>query len=346
MQASRRLLLALVGSTFCIGAFAQAWPSKPIKVIVPFPPGGGTDIIARETTQKVAAATGWTFVIDNKPGAGGNLGVDAVAKAPADGYTIVLGQTSNIAINPSLYAKLPYDPQKDLAPIVLIANAPLVMVTGTGTPLKTLADAVNAAKAKPGQVNFASPGNGTVAHLTEEMFQKAAGIKTQHVPYKGANQALTDVISGNVELYMSSVPTLLGHIKQGKLRALAVTSAKRVDDLPNVPTINESGYKGFDAVTWFGLLAPAATPKDVIAKLNAEFNKALKLPELGKRLGDEGADIAGGTPEEFAALIKGASPRWGKVVQESGAKVDGPGAHAQPAGARTGKPHRTIWRSS
>jgi tripartite-type tricarboxylate transporter receptor subunit TctC len=322
MQASRRLLLALVGSTLCFGAFAQAWPSKPIRIVVPFPPGGGTDIIARETSQKVAAATGWTFVIDNKPGAGGNLGVDAVAKAPADGYTIVLGQTSNIAINPSLYTKLPYDPQKDLAPIVMIANAPLVMVTGTNTPLKTLADAVNAAKAKPGQVNFASPGNGTVAHLTEEMFQKAAGIKTQHVPYKGANQALTDVISGNVELYMSSVPTLLGHIKQGKLRALAVTSAKRVDDLPNVPTINESGYKGFDAVTWFGLLAPAATPKDVIAKLNAEFNKALKLPDLAKRLGDEGADIAGGTPEEFAALIKSDIPRWGKVVKESGAKVD------------------------
>jgi len=322
MQASRRFLLAAIGSTFCMGAFAQAWPSKAIRVVVPFPPGGGTDIIARETTQKVAAATGWTFVIDNKPGAGGNLGVDAVAKAPADGYTIVLGQTSNIAINPTLYSKLPYDPQKDLAPIVLIANAPLVMVTGTNSPLKTLADAVNAAKAKPGQVNFASPGNGTVAHLTEELFQKAAGIKTQHVPYKGANQALTDVISGNVELYMSSVPTLLGHIKQGKLRALAVTSAKRVDDLPNVPTINESGYKGFDAVTWFGLLAPAATPKDVIAKLNAEFNKALKLPELSKRLGDEGADTAGGTPEEFASLIKGDIPRWGKIVKESGAKVD------------------------
>ena len=322
MQASRRFLLAAIGSTFCMGAFAQAWPSKAIRVVVPFPPGGGTDIIARETTQKVAAATGWTFVIDNKPGAGGNLGVDAVAKAPADGYTIVLGQTSNIAINPSLYTKLPYDPQKDLAPIVLIANAPLVMVTGTNSPLKTLSDAVNAAKAKPGQVNFASPGNGTVAHLTEELFQKAAGIKTQHVPYKGANQALTDVISGNVELYMSSVPTLLGHIKQGKLRALAVTSAKRVDDLPNVPTINESGYKGFDAGTWFGLLAPAATPKDVIAKLNAEFNKALKLPELSKRLGDEGADTAGGTPEEFASLIKGDIPRWGKIVKESGAKVD------------------------
>ena len=322
MQVPRRLLLALAASTLASGAFAQAWPSKPIRIVVPFPPGGGTDIIARETSQKVAAATGWTFVIDNKPGAGGNLGVDAVAKSPADGYTIVIGQSSNIAINPTLYAKMPYDSQKDLAPIVLLANAPLVMVTGTGSPYKTLADAVAAAKAKPGQVNFASPGNGTVAHLTSELFQKAAGIKTQHVPYKGANQALTDVISGNVELYMSSVPTLIGHIKQGKLRALAVTSAKRVDDIPNVPTINESGYKGFDAVTWFGLLAPAGTPKDVVARLNAEFNKALKLPDLNKRLSDEGADPAGGTPEQFAALIKDEIPRWGKIVKESGAKVD------------------------
>ena len=322
MQATRRLLLAAIGSTFCIGAFAQAWPSKPIRIVVPFPPGGGTDIIARETSQKVSAATGWTFVIDNKPGAGGNLGVDAVAKAPADGYTIVLGQTSNLAINPSLYSKLPYDPQKDLTPILNIATAPLVMVTGTGTPLKTLADAVNAAKAKPGQVNFASPGNGTVAHLTGEMFQRAAGVKMQHVPYKGAGQALTDVISGNVDLYMGTVPTLIGQIKQGKVRALAVTSAKRVDDLPNVPTINESGYTGFDAVSWFGLLAPAGTPKDVIAKINAAFNQALKQPELSKRLGDEGADPAGGTPEEFAALIRNDIPRWGKGVKASGAKVD------------------------
>ena len=322
MQASRRLALALAATALSASAFAQAWPAKPIRIVVPFPPGGGTDIIARETSQRVAAATGWTFVIDNKPGAGGNLGVDSVAKAPADGYTLVLGQTSNLAINPALYAKMPYDSQKDLVPIVLLANAPLVMVTGSSKSYKTLADAVNAAKAKPGQVNFASPGNGTVAHLTSEMFQKAAGISTQHVPYKGASQALTDVISGNVDLYMSSVPTLLGHIKQGKVRALAVTSAKRVDDLPNVPTINESGYKGFDAATWFGLLAPAGTPKDVIAKLNAEFNKALKVPELNKRLSDEGADPAGGTPEQFAALIKDDIPRWGRVVKESGAKVD------------------------
>ena len=232
------------------------------------------------------------------------------------------GQTSNLAINPTLFAKMAYDSQKDLAPIILLANAPLVMVTATSSPYKTLADAVNAAKAKPGHVNFASPGNGTVAHLTSEQFQKAAGIKTQHVPYKGANQALTDIISGNVELYMSSVPTLIGHIKQGKLRALAVTSAKRVDDIPNVPTINEPGYKGFDSVIWFGLLAPGGTPKDVIAKLNAEFNKALKLPDLNKRLSDEGADLAGGSPEQFAALIKDEVVLWGKIGRDSGVKVE------------------------
>lgn len=314
--------LALTALTLSFGALAQAWPSKPIRIVVPFPAGGGTDTIARETSQKVAAATGWTFVIDNKPGAGGNLGVDAAAKSAPDGYTIVIGQTSNLAINPTLYAKMPYDSQKDLAPIVLLANAPLVMVTGVGTPLKTLGDAVSAARAKPGALNFASPGNGTVAHLTSEMFQKAAGIQTQHIPYKGAAQALTDVISGSVELYMSSVPTLIGQIRNNKLRPLAVTSAKRVDDLPNVPTINESGFSGFDAVTWFGLLAPAGTPKDVITKLNAEFNKALLNPELRQKLGNEGADPVGGTPEQFAALIKNDIPRWGKVVKESGARVD------------------------
>ncbi|MBQ0958558.1 tripartite tricarboxylate transporter substrate binding protein [Ideonella sp. 4Y11] len=322
MNTPRRLVLACAALALGSTAFAQAWPAKPIRIVVPFPPGGGTDIIARETSQRVAKSTGWTFVIDNKPGAGGNLGVDAVAKSPADGYTLVLGQTSNLAINPTLYSKLPYDPQKDLTPIVLLANAPLVMVTGLNTPHKSLADAVKAAKARPGEINFASPGNGTVAHLTSELFQKAAGIKTQHVPYKGAAQAMTDVISGTVDLYLSSVPTLLGQIRQGKVRALAVTSAKRVDDLPQVPTINESGYQGFNSVTWFGLLAPAGTPKEVIARINAEFNKALKDPELNKRLNDEGADPAGSTPEQFAALLKDEIPQWGKVVRESGAKVD------------------------
>ena len=327
MHTTRRSLCATALAAALLGPCAvmaqeSAYPTKTITIVVPFTAGGGVDAMARLLADKLRSTLGQQVIVDNKPGAGGNLGVDSVAKSAPDGYTIVLGQSSNLAINPTLYAKMPYDSQKDLAPIVLVANAPLVMVTGMNTPHKTLADAVNAAKAKPGALNFASPGNGTVAHLTAELFQKAAGVKTQHVPYKGAAQALTDVISGNVDLYMSSVPTLLGQIKQGKLRALAVTSAKRVDDLPDVPTINESGYKGFDAVTWFGLLAPAGTPKDVVAKLNAEFNKALQQPELRKKLGDEGADPGGGTPEQFAALINDEIPRWGKIVKESGARVD------------------------
>lgn len=322
MKAIRTTLALVAAGVLHAAAWAQPWPAKAIRVVVPFPPGGGTDIIARELTQKVASTTGWTFVIDNKPGAGGNLGVDAVAKSPADGYTIVLGQTSNLAINPTLYAKLPYNPVKDLAPIGLAATAPLVIVVPVTSPFKTLPDLVAAAKAKPGEVNFASPGNGTVAHLTGEQFQKAAGISFQHVPYKGANQALTDVISGQVQLYVSSVPSVLQQIRTGKLRPLAVTSAKRVDDLPQTPTVGESGYKGFDAVTWFGFLAPAGTPKEIVTRLNAEFNKALQQPDLRKRLGEEGADPMGGTPEQFAELIREDIARWGKTVKESGVHLD------------------------
>ncbi|MDF3883183.1 Bug family tripartite tricarboxylate transporter substrate binding protein, partial [Cupriavidus basilensis] len=278
-------------------AQTQTYPAKPIRVIVPFPAGGGTDIIAREVTSKVAMAMGWRFVVDNKPGSGGNLGVDAAAKASGDGYTIALGQTSNLAINPSLYRKLPYDVAKDLTPVGLVASAPLVLVTNVDSPYKTLADVIAASKAHPGTINMASPGNGTVAHLTSELFQKTAGIKLTHVPYKGAAQAVNDLIGGQVQLYLSSVPTLIGHIRNGKMRALAVTSARRMDDLPNVPTIAETGYSGFEAVTWFGFVAPAATPRDIVARLNAEFNKALQVPELKKKLSDQGADVLGGTPE-------------------------------------------------
>ncbi|MEF7612462.1 tripartite tricarboxylate transporter substrate binding protein [Aquincola sp. MAHUQ-54] len=327
MSTSRRAVLgfALAATAALAGAgpaHAQAFPSKPIRVFVPFPPGGGTDIIAREVTQAVAATTKWTFVIENKPGAGGNLGVDAAAKSPADGYTLVLGQTSNLSINPSLYAKMPYDPQKDLVPVALVAEAPMVIVTGASSPFKTLAKAVSAGKAKPGAINFASAGNGTVGHLASEVFQRSADVKYQHVPYKGAAQAMTDVISGQVELYFSTVPTLLGQIKQGKLRALAVTSGKRVDDLPNVPTLAEAGFKGADSVSWFGFLAPAGTPADVVAKLNAEFNKALQQPSLVKKLGDEGADVISGTPDQFAALIRSDAARWGKVVKDAGVRID------------------------
>ena len=322
MQISRRAALAMAAASLvATGAFAQAWPARPIRLIVPFPAGGGTDIITRELANKVGHS-GYTFVVDNKPGSGGNLGVDAAAKAPADGYTLVMGQTSNLAINPSLYSRLPYDSQKDLTPISLVASSPLVIVASAESPYKTLADVVKAAKDKPGSINFASSGNGTVAHLTTESFQKVAGIKLTHIPYKGASQGVTDVIGGQVQLYMSSVTTLIGHIKNGKLRALAVTSAGRTDDLPNVPTIAESGYKGFEAATWFGVLGPAGMPKDVVAKLNTGINKALATPEMKARLAAQGADVMGSTPEKFAAFMHDEAGRWGKVVKESGAKAD------------------------
>jgi tripartite-type tricarboxylate transporter receptor subunit TctC len=322
MQLSRRLALALAAaSVLGTAAHAQAWPAKPVRLIVPFPAGGGTDLISREVANKVASS-GYTFVVDNKPGSGGNLGVDAGAKAPADGYTFVMGQTSNLAINPTLYSKLPYDPLKDLTPVSLVASAPLVIVTGADSPYRTLADVVKASKAQPGSINFATSGNGTVAHLATESFQKAAGIKLTHIPYKGAAQGATDVISGQVQLYVSSIPTLLGHIKSGKMRALAVTAANRNDDLPQVPTIAESGYPGFEAVTWFGILGPANLPKDVVAKFNADINKALKDPELRRKLGSQGADVAGSTPEQFSRLIRDDIARWGRIVRDSGAKID------------------------
>lgn len=322
-MSSRLALLLMVGMPL-MPAFGQveSWPAKPIRTIVPFPAGGGTDIVARDVTQKISGTTKWTFVIDNKPGSGGNLGIDATAKSAADGYSLVIGQTSNLAINPSLYAKLPYDPIKDLTPIGLIGNAPLVLVTSMDSPFKTLADVVKAAKAQPGHINYATSGNGTVAHLATELLQREAGIKITHIPYKGAAQGLNDVIGGQVQLYMSSVPTLLGHIKNGKLRALAVTAAKRTDDLPQTPTVAESGYKGFEAVTWFGLLGPAKLPPTVVSSVNTEINKALNSPDLRKKLEDQGLNVTPGSSEEFGKLIKADIAKWAPVVKDSGAKVD------------------------
>jgi tripartite-type tricarboxylate transporter receptor subunit TctC len=322
MPLQRRAIVAMALACTASLALAQAWPAKPIRLVVPFPAGGGTDIIAREVANKITADTKWNFVVDNKPGSGGNIGVDNAAKSPADGYNLVIGQTSNLAINPTLYAKLPYDPVKDLTPIALIGSSPLAIVVAANSPYKTIADVVAASKAKPGTINFATSGNGTVAHLATEMFQKEAGIKLVHIPYKGASQGVTDVIGGNVQLYVSSVPTLIGHIRNGKLRALAVTSSRRVDDLPQVPTIAESGYKGFEAVTWFGLLGPANLPKDIVASLNTETNKALKSDDVQKKLGAQGVDILGGSADAFGKLIRDDIAKWGKVVKESGAKVD------------------------
>jgi tripartite-type tricarboxylate transporter receptor subunit TctC len=317
----RRPLAALALAAFAATAFAQDYPNKPIKIIVPFPPAGGTDILARTVAQKVADANKWNVVVENKPGAGGNIGVDTVAKAPADGYTLVMGQTSNLAINPTLFKSLPYDSQKDLAPVALVGQGPVALVVKADSKYKTLADLINAARANPGSVTMATPGNGTVAHLSGVRLMNASGAKFQHIPYKGAGAAIPDILGGNVDFFLSSVPTLAGQIASGNMRALAVTSLKRSPVLPNVPTIAET-YKGFDAVTWFGILAPAGTPKAVIAKWNEEINKALKDPAVKKAIEKEGGDIIGGTPEEFAALIKSEIASWAPVVKESGAKVD------------------------
>jgi tripartite-type tricarboxylate transporter receptor subunit TctC len=317
----RRTLAALAMAGFAAAAFAQDYPNKPIKIVVPFPPAGGTDILARTVAQKVADANKWNVVVENKPGAGGNIGVDTVAKAAPDGYTLVMGQTSNLAINPTLFKALPYDPLKDLAPVALVGQGPVALVVKADSKYKTLADLVNAAKANPGSVTMATPGNGTVAHLSGVRLMNASGASFQHIPYKGAGAAIPDILGGNVDFFLSSVPTLAGQIASGNMRALAVTSLKRSPVLPTVPTIAET-YKGFDAVTWFGILAPAGTPKAILVKWNEEINKALKDPAVKKAIEKEGGDIIGGTPEQFTALIKSEIASWAPVVKESGAKVD------------------------
>jgi len=316
------VFLSLTVALFAGAAMAQAYPVKPIRMIVPFPPGGGTDIAARAIANKLSEDLKWTFVVENKPGAGGNLGVEQAVKSPADGYTLVIGQTSNLAINPTLYAKLPYDSLRDLSPVALIVSAPVVLVVALNSRYASLGDLLAAAKTDPGGVTFASPGNGTVSHLAGELLQRAAGVKLTHVPYKGASQALTDTLGGQVQSFMSSVPSALSQIKAGRLRALAVTSAKRSSELPNAPTIAESGYRGFEANTWYGLLVPAGTPPAIVARLNAEVNRALATPELRHRLAAEGGEALGGSPEQFASFLKAEHAKWGRVVRESGARAE------------------------
>ncbi len=322
-----RILTHCVAAAFAMlggfhAAMAQTYPAKPITVIVPFPPGGGTDIIARTVASKLTESPGWTMVVENKPGAGGNIGVDIAAKAPPDGYTMVIGQTSNLAINPSLYSKLPYDPIRDLAPVVLLSSAPVVVATTSKSPFKTIGDMIAAAKKSPASVTYGSPGSGTVAHITAEMFQRAAGIKMTHIPYKGASQAMTDLLGGQIDVFLSSVPTLISHIKSGKIRPLAVTSAKRSGELPNVPSVAESGFKGFEATTWFGFLFPAATPEPIVRRMSEEVNRVLGLPGVRKKLEAEGGEVLGGTPAQFSTYLKTEIARWAPLVKESGSKVD------------------------
>ena len=317
----RRLALGLAALALSLSSAAAEYPTKPIKLVVPFPPAGGTDILARQVANKLTEANKWTVVVDNKPGAGGNIGVDAVAKSPADGYNLVMGQTSNLAISPTLYKKLPFDSVKDLEPIVLVGSGPVVIVVKSDSRFKTLADLIKEGKEKPGTVTMASPGNGTVAHLSGVRLQNATGAKFEHVPYKGAGGAIPDVLGGSVDFFISSLPTLQSHIAGGKMRALAVTSPKRSPVIKDVPTVAET-VKGFEANTWFGILAPAGTPKPIIATLNTEINKVLKDPAVRKAIEAEGGEVLGGTPEQFRDLIKHDIASWGKEVKSSGATVD------------------------
>ena len=317
----RRLLATAALAAMAAVASAQDYPNRPIKLIVPFPPGGGTDILSRVVAQKLADNNKWTVVVDNRAGAGGNIGVDVAAKSPPDGYTLVMGQTSNLAITPSLRKTLPYDPVKDLAPIALVGQGPVAVVVRAESPYRTFAELLAAAKARPGTVTMASPGNGTVAHLAGVQIMNVAGVKFEHVPYKGAGAAMPDLLGGNVDFFMSSVPTVQSHVASGKVRALAVTSQRRSPVLREAPAIAEL-YPGFDAVTWFGILAPAGTPRPIIDRLNAEINKALQDPKVRETIAKEGGEVMGGTPGQMAEHIRREIASWAVIVKASGATVD------------------------
>ncbi|UOB06132.1 Bug family tripartite tricarboxylate transporter substrate binding protein [[Acidovorax] ebreus] len=322
MRISRRLILGASLLAACTATLAQDYPNKPIRFIVPFPPGGGTDSLTRLVANKLTETLKWNFVVENKPGAGGNVALDTTAKAAPDGYTLVMAQTDNVVLNPLLYSKLTYDPVKDLVPVGLVASGPAVLVVRADSPHKTLADVVAAAKAEPGKLTFASPGLGTVSHLISELWQKSSGMKLTHVPYRGLSQALPDVLSGQVDMYMGSIPTLQGHIKGGKVRALAVTTAKRSPVLPQVPTYTESGIPGVELASVWGVMAPAGTPEAVIQRINTELNKALQQPDMREKILASGAGVLGGSPQEMGALYANDRQRLAPVVRDSGTRLD------------------------
>lgn len=319
----RTATLALFVMTSVLGAAsAQAYPDKPIRMVVPFPAGGTTDILARAVAQKLSESLGQQMIVDNKPGAGGNIGAQEVARAAPDGYTLVMGTVGTHAINPSLYKKMPYDHVKDFAPVSLVASVPNLLVVHPSVPVNSVKELIAYVKANPGKLNFASSGNGTSIHLSGELFKTMTGVQMTHVPYKGSAPAVTDLLGGQVQLMFDNMPSALPHAKGGKLKPLAVTSAKRFPGTPDIPTIAEAGVPGYEASSWFGVLAPAGTPKEIVNKLSTEIAKALKTPEMTKRLEEQGAQAVGSTPEEFAAHIKAETAKWAKVVKESGATVD------------------------
>ena len=327
----RQILAGFVGgfaALACLTAAAQtAWPSKPVKIIVPFAPGGTTDILARAMAPELSNAFGQPFVVENRAGAGGNIGADAVAKAPADGYTLLMGTVGTHSINKALYSKMPYDSQKDFAPITLVAGVPNVMVMNTekaaALGINNVGDFIKYAKSHPGKLSMASSGNGTSIHLAGELFKSMTGTFMTHIPYRGSGPALLDLMGGNVDVMFDNLPSSLPQIKAGKLKAFAVTSAQRSATMPDLPTIEEAGkLKGFDASSWFGLLAPAGTPPDIVSRIQQEVAKSLGTPAIKEKLLSQGAIPGGNTPAQFTDFINAEHKKWAQVVKASGAKVD------------------------
>jgi tripartite-type tricarboxylate transporter receptor subunit TctC len=301
---------------------AQDFPTRPITLVIPFAPGGSTTIVGRGVAEKMSTLLGDKIIVDNRPGAGGTVGTRAVAKSEPDGYTLLLGYTGTLAIGPSLYKNVGYDPRKDFAPIGLIGNAPNSLVVNPSFPAKTVAELITYAKANPGTVNFGSAGAGTASHITGEYFARAAGITLVHIPYKGTGPALTDLLGGHIPMAFAPIPASHTNVAAGKLRALAVTSTTRSGLLPDVPTIAESGLPGFDASLYYGLAAPAGTPRPIIDKLNKALRDALASDEVKRQLGNDGTDITPGSPEDYAALIDKDEKKWAQLVKVSGVEPE------------------------
>jgi len=324
----RRLLVAAALTLAALApTHAQTWPTKPVRIVVPFPPGGTTDIVARAIGIELQKMWQQPVVIENRPGAGGNIGADLVAKSPPDGYTLLMGTVGTHAINQALYTqsgnKMAFDPVRDFVPITLVAGVPNVMVVNAKLPVNTVTEFIAYAKERPGQLNMASSGNGTSIHLSGELFKTVTGVYMVHFPYRGSAPALTDLLAGTMTVMFDNLPSALPHIKSGQLKALAVTSRTRSPALPNVPTVEEAaGLKGFEASSWFGLFAPAGTPRAIVDKVQSDVAKALSNPEVRERFIGQGADPGGNTPEQFAAFIKAETDKWTRVVKFSNAKVD------------------------
>ena len=298
------------------------YPVRPVRFIVPFAPGGSTDTLARTLAQRLSDALGQQVVVDNRAGGNGNIGTELVARAAPDGHSIVLGYIANLGIGPSLYAKLPFDPVKDFAPITLLAVAPNILVAHPSVPVKSVRELVAYAKANPQKVNYASAAVASLGHLAGELLNSSAGIQMQHVPYKGSGQAVIDLLAGQVQIMFSGMSSVMPHIKAAKLRPLAVTGARRSAAAPEVPTIAESGYPGFEASAWYSVMAPAGTPRSVVMRLNSEILRALKVPEVKERLENVGFEIVGSSPDECATYIRSEIVKWAKVVKASGIKAE------------------------